>query len=83
MRQPKIKDKRIATLTEYIRRGDFRISQMADAIGVTQQTVYNWTDGRAGISRLASPRVDVFLENAKRLAQVDAAERAESLLGGK
>jgi len=83
MKQPKPKDKRIAILAGYVKRGEFRISQMADEIGVTEMTVYNWVDGKSGVSRLAFPRVDMFLRRAKRLAQVDAAERAESILDGK
>ena len=82
MKQPTPKDRRIAILAGYVKRGDFRISQMADEIGVTEMTVYNWTDGKTRISRLASPRVDMFLRRAKRLAQVDAQERAERLLSG-
>lgn len=76
MKQPKPKDERIAILTGYIRRGDFRVSQMADEIGVTEMTVYNWTDGKSGISRLASPRVDMFLRRAKRLI---AAQRSADI----
>ena len=83
MKQPKPKDKRIAILAGYVKRGEFRISQMADEIGVTEMTVYNWVDGKSRISRLASPRVDMFLRRAQRLAQVNTAERAESLSSGK
>ena len=83
MKQPKPKDKRIAILAGYVRRGEFRISQMADEIGVTEMTVYNWVDGKSRISRLASPRVDMFLRRAQRLSRVHAQERAESLLAGR
>ena len=83
MKQPKPKDKRIAILAGYVKRGEFRISQMADEIGVTEMTVYNWVDGKSGVSRLASPRVDMFLRRAKRLAQVNAQERAQSLVDGR
>ncbi len=83
MKQPKPKDKRIAILAGYVKRGEFRISQMADEIGVTEMTVYNWVDGKSGISRLASPRVDMFLRRAQRLSRVHAQERAESLLAGR
>ena len=83
MKQPKPKDKRIAILAGYVKRGEFRISQMADEIGVTEMTVYNWVDGKSRISRLASPRVDMFLRRAQRLSRVHAQERAESLLAGR
>ena len=83
MKQPKPKDKRIAILAGYVKRGEFRISQMADEIGVTEMTVYNWVDGKSRISRLASPRVDMFLRRAQRLSRVHAQERAQSLVDGR
>jgi len=83
MKQPKPKDTRIAILAGYVQRGEFRISQMADEIGVTEMTVYNWVDGKSRISRLASPRVDMFLRRAQRLSRVHAQERAQSLVDGR
>jgi len=81
MKQPKTKDKRTAILAGYIRRGDFRVSQMADEIGVTEMTIYNWADGKSGISRLASPRVDMFLRRASRLANAQRQSDIAALTG--
>lgn len=81
MKQPKPKDKRIAILAGYVKRGEFRISQMAAEIGVTEMTVYNWVDGKSGISRLASPRVDMFLRRAKRLIAAQRSSDIAALTG--
>ncbi|MCK9600349.1 MAG: hypothetical protein M0R06_14990 [Sphaerochaeta sp.] len=76
-------DPRIKQLERLLRVENMRMETMAYHIGVATRTVFNWIDGRSRISRLASPRVDMFLRKAKRIAQVDAAERAQSLLAGK
>ncbi|MCK9602677.1 MAG: helix-turn-helix domain-containing protein [Sphaerochaeta sp.] len=76
-------DKRIAAINRYVEKENMRVETVASQIGVTARTVYNWIDGKSRISPLASPRVDMFLRRAPRLAQINAAERAESLLGGK
>ena len=83
MKQQKPKDKRIAILAGYVKRGEFRISQMADEIGVTEMTVYNWVDGKSGVSRLASPRLDAFLRRAPELAKMATTEACNRLTAGK
>jgi plasmid maintenance system antidote protein VapI len=54
-------DQRILTLKKYIKRDDLRIETVARAIGVSAATVYNWIDGRSGVSPLAEPMLDRFL----------------------
>ena len=76
-------DKRISAINHYVERENMRVETVASQIGVTARTVYNWIDGKSRISPLASPRVDMFLRRAKRLAQVHAQERAQSLVDGR
>ncbi|MDD5513184.1 MAG: hypothetical protein PHD09_05405 [Candidatus Omnitrophica bacterium] len=77
------KDPRLKQIRHYIQDENMRVETVASQIGVTARTVYYWMDGKGRISPLASPRVDMFLRQAKRIAQVDAAERAQSLVDGR
>lgn len=70
-------------LRRYVESGDLSVDIISREADTPRGTIYNWLDGISIISPLASPRVDVFLRKAKRLAQVHAQERAESLLSGK
>jgi hypothetical protein len=70
-------------LRRYVESGDLSVDIISREADTPRGTIYNWLDGISIISPLASPRVDMFLRRAKRLAQVHAAERAESLLSGK
>jgi transposase len=49
-------------LAEYINRTGMRTQAVADKIGVTNQTIYNWiSDPTRKVSPLASRRLDNFL----------------------
>jgi transposase len=55
-------DARLLMLAEYINRTGMRTQAVADKIGVTNQTIYNWiSDPTRKVSPLASRRLDNFL----------------------
>jgi transposase len=55
-------DFRLVQLAEYITRTGTRTQEVADRIGVTNQTIYNWiSDPTRKVSPLASRRLDNFL----------------------
>jgi hypothetical protein len=57
---------------------------IASRIGVSLRTVYNWIDGKGGVSLLASPLLDKFLAeyeseiNAQRQADIAALTGADN-----
>lgn len=57
----KQRDKRLALLGKLVKRDNVRLETIARRIGVTYRTIYNWIDGRSGVSPLASPLLDKFL----------------------
>lgn len=65
-------DERLVILAEYIDRTGVRVQDVADKIGVTSRTVYNWI-GRQNfrVSPLASKRLDSFLRVRKVLDAIE------------
>lgn len=72
-----IQDKRIAKLGNYIKNSDIRIETIASQIGVSLGTIYNWIDGRSGVSPLASAPLNAFL---LRIENEVAIERQRNIM---
>lgn len=78
------RDKRLALLGKLVKRDNVRLETIARRIGVTYRTIYNWIDGRSGVSPLASPLLDKFLAeyeseiNAQRQADIAALTGADN-----
>ena len=69
MRQRK-DDFRLIVLAEYINRTGVRIQAVADKIGVTNRTIYNWlADPASRVSPLAGRRLDLYLRLVSRAAE--------------
>jgi transcriptional regulator with XRE-family HTH domain len=62
MRQRTI-DPRMARLRDYIIESGVRVEEVAQRIGVTGRTVYNWMAGKGRVSPLASRPLDRYLAN--------------------
>ena len=79
-----MQDKRLRILRKYVKRDNLRLETIARRIGVTYKTIYNWVDGRSGVSPLASPLLDKFLAeyeseiNAQRSSDIAALTGADN-----
>jgi transposase-like protein len=58
-------DPRINALRDYMDRSGVSVRDLANAIGTTDSTLYNWIKGHK-VSRLASRALDIFLESIKQ-----------------
>jgi hypothetical protein len=67
-----IKDKRLDILRRYAKSSNLRMETIASGVGVSLRTIYNWIDGKGGVSILASPGLDAFLS---QIDQVVTSER--------
>ena len=56
-------DPRVTILRHYITQSGARVCDVADAIGVTDMTIYNWINYGRKVSRLASGPLNAFLVN--------------------
>jgi transposase len=55
-------DLRLVQLAEYITRTGVRIQEVADRIGVTNRTIYNWLGNpNSRVSPLASRRLNLYI----------------------
>jgi transposase len=60
-------DQRLIILAEHINRSGARIQDVANKIGVTNRTIYNWLGNiRSRVSPLASRRLDLYLKRIAR-----------------
>jgi len=56
-------DFRLVILAEYINRTGVRIQEVADKIGVTNRTIYNWLKApNSRVSPLAARRLSLYLK---------------------
>lgn len=62
MRQ-KTTDPRMTRLRDYIIESGVRVEEVAQRIGVTSATIYNWMAGKGRVSPLASRPLDRYLAN--------------------
>jgi transcriptional regulator with XRE-family HTH domain len=53
----------MARLRDYIIESGVRVEEVAQRIGVTGRTVYNWMAGKGRVSPLASRPLDRYLAN--------------------
>jgi transposase len=60
-------DFRLILLAEYINRTGIRIQEVADKIGVTNRTIYNWLEApNSRVSPLASRRLTLYIKRIER-----------------
>jgi DNA invertase Pin-like site-specific DNA recombinase len=59
-------DPRLLMLAEHVSRTGVRIQEVADKIGVTNRTIYNWLEApNSRVSPLASRRLNLYLKRTE------------------
>jgi transposase len=60
-------DSRLVLLAEYISRTGVRVQEVADRIGVTNRTIYNWmAKPNSRVSPLAARRLSAYLDRIEK-----------------
>jgi transposase len=60
-------DPRLLMLAEHINRTGVRIQEVADKIGVTNRTIYNWLKApNSRVSPLAARRLSLYLKRVEQ-----------------